>query len=93
MVRYSLVLSHDVAGIRGDADVRVLIRAQDLLGRLHDHQVLIAQELQRRRLAVAAVPEELSPEVLLRAASGRVAFGYADQSPARASGRPSWSYR
>jgi CHAD domain-containing protein len=40
-LRYALELSHDVAGIRGDADLRVLKRAQDLLGRMHDLQVLI----------------------------------------------------
>jgi len=40
-LRYALELSHDVAGIRGDADLRVLNRAQDLLGRMHDLQVLI----------------------------------------------------
>jgi CHAD domain-containing protein len=40
-LRYALELSHDVAGLRGDADLRVLKRAQDLLGRMHDLQVLI----------------------------------------------------
>jgi CHAD domain-containing protein len=40
-LRYALELSHDVAGIRGDADLRVLKRAQDLLGRMHDLQMLI----------------------------------------------------
>ena len=40
-LRYALELSHEVAGVRGDADLRVLKRAQDLLGRMHDLQVLI----------------------------------------------------
>jgi CHAD domain-containing protein len=50
-LRYSLELSHEVAGIRGDADLRVLKRAQDLLGRMHDLQVLI----ERVRQAQAAL--------------------------------------
>lgn len=37
-----------------------------------DHQVLIAQELERRGLAVVAPPQDLSEELLLRAAAGRV---------------------
>ena len=37
-----------------------------------DHQVLIAAELERRGLAVAAPPEELTAEAMLRAATGRV---------------------
>jgi UDP-N-acetylglucosamine transferase subunit ALG13 len=37
---------------------------------IDDHQIQIARELDRRGLAIAAAPEELTPELLLRAASG-----------------------
>jgi CHAD domain-containing protein len=40
-LRYAVELSNEVAGVRGDADLRVLKRAQELLGRMHDLQVLI----------------------------------------------------
>jgi CHAD domain-containing protein len=47
-MRYALELSNEVHGRRGDADLRALMRAQDLLGRMHDVQVLIdrVRELQ-----------------------------------------------
>ena len=37
---------------------------------IDDHQIQIARELDRRGLAIAASPDELTPELLLRAASG-----------------------
>jgi CHAD domain-containing protein len=40
-LRYSLELAADAAGHSGGADLRVLRRNQDLLGRMHDVQVLL----------------------------------------------------
>jgi len=40
-LRYALELSNDVSGARGGADLRTLKKVQDLLGRMHDLQVLI----------------------------------------------------
>jgi CHAD domain-containing protein len=40
-LRYALELANDVSGARGGADLRALKRGQDLLGRMHDLQVLI----------------------------------------------------
>ena len=40
-LRYAVELSHEVTGRRADADIRTLKRGQDLLGRMHDLQVLI----------------------------------------------------
>jgi CHAD domain-containing protein len=40
-LRYALELSNDVSGVRGGADVRMLKKGQDVLGRMHDLQVLI----------------------------------------------------
>jgi CHAD domain-containing protein len=42
-LRYSVELSAEAAGQRGDAHLSVLRRGQDLLGRLHDLQTLIDQ--------------------------------------------------
>ena len=40
-LRYAAELSNEIAGRRSDADIRTLKRGQDLLGRMHDLQVLI----------------------------------------------------
>jgi CHAD domain-containing protein len=40
-LRYAVELSAEAAGRRGDSDLPLLKRAQDLLGRLHDLQMLI----------------------------------------------------
>jgi CHAD domain-containing protein len=40
-LRYALELAHEASGARGDADLRLFKRAQDLLGQMHDLQVLI----------------------------------------------------
>src|SRR5437762_9095228 len=40
-LRYAAELSNEVAGRRTDGDIRTLKRGQDLLGRMHDLQVLI----------------------------------------------------
>jgi CHAD domain-containing protein len=56
-LRYALELSHDVAGIRGDADLRVLKRVQDLLGRMHDLQVLIERV---RQVQASLTPPNLT---------------------------------
>jgi len=40
-LRYAAELSNEIAGRRSDADIRTLKRGQDLLGRMHDFQVLI----------------------------------------------------
>jgi CHAD domain-containing protein len=42
-LRYAVELSTEVAGERSGADLRVLKRGQDLLGRMHDAQMLIEQ--------------------------------------------------
>ena len=42
-LRYGVELSTEAAGERGGADLRVLKRGQELLGRMHDLQVLIDQ--------------------------------------------------
>jgi CHAD domain-containing protein len=39
-LRYALELANEVSGARGDGDARTLKRAQDLLGRMHDLQIL-----------------------------------------------------
>jgi CHAD domain-containing protein len=42
-LRYAIELSTEAAGERSDADLRLLKRGQDLLGRLHDVQTLMDQ--------------------------------------------------
>lgn len=42
-VRYAMEVSRELSGSRGDARIRTLKEAQDLLGRMHDHEVLIAR--------------------------------------------------
>jgi CHAD domain-containing protein len=42
-LRYAVELSTEAAGERGGADLRLLKRGQDLLGRVHDAQMLIEQ--------------------------------------------------
>jgi CHAD domain-containing protein len=42
-LRYAVELSMEAAGKRGNADLRALKRAQELLGRMHDVQMLIEQ--------------------------------------------------
>jgi len=40
-LRYAFELANDVSAVRADADLRAFKRGQDLLGRMHDLQVLI----------------------------------------------------
>jgi CHAD domain-containing protein len=47
-LRYAFELSNEVAGVRSDADLRAFKRAQDLLGRMHDLQVLIERVRQEQ---------------------------------------------
>ena len=56
-LRYSLELSHEVAGVRADANLRTLKRGQDLLGRLHDLQVLIERV---RQVQASLTPPNLT---------------------------------
>jgi CHAD domain-containing protein len=42
-LRYAVELSTEAAGARGGADIRLLKRGQDVLGRLHDVQMLVDQ--------------------------------------------------
>jgi CHAD domain-containing protein len=42
-LRYAVELSTEAAGGRGGADIRLLKRGQDVLGRLHDVQMLVDQ--------------------------------------------------
>jgi CHAD domain-containing protein len=42
-LRYAMELSAEVAGLKRTPDLQTLKRAQDVLGRLHDFQVLIAR--------------------------------------------------
>ncbi len=53
-LRYAVELSAEAAGTRVDADLRLLKRSQDLLGRAHDVQMLIDQA--RRTQASLAPP-------------------------------------
>jgi len=56
-LRYSLELSHEVAGVRADANLRTLKRGQDLLGRMHDLQVLIERV---RQVQASLAPPNLA---------------------------------
>ena len=51
-LRYALEMVRDLSGSRAEARIRVLKRSQDLLGRMHDLEVLIART---RGLQAAAV--------------------------------------
>jgi len=42
-LRYAMEVSRELSGSRGNARIRTLKDAQDLLGRMHDHEVLIAR--------------------------------------------------
>ena len=42
-LRYTLELARELRGSRAEAPIRTLREAQDLLGRMHDHEVLIAR--------------------------------------------------
>ena len=42
-LRYALEVSHELSGSRATARIRTLKEAQDLLGGMHDHEVLIAR--------------------------------------------------
>jgi len=56
-LRYAAELSHELAGTRGDADLRALRRGQDLLGRMHDLQILIDRV---RQLQASLAPPSLT---------------------------------
>lgn len=51
-LRYAVELSMEAAGERSSADLRVLKRSQDLLGRLHDLQLLI-EEVRQTQASLA----------------------------------------
>ncbi len=42
-LRYAMEVSRELSGSRGEARIGTLRQAQDLLGRMHDHEVLIAR--------------------------------------------------
>jgi CHAD domain-containing protein len=42
-LRYAMEVSRELSGSRGEARIGTLREAQDLLGRMHDHEVLIAR--------------------------------------------------
>jgi CHAD domain-containing protein len=42
-LRYAMEVSRELSGSRGYARIRTLKESQDLLGRMHDHEVLIAR--------------------------------------------------
>ena len=42
-LRYAMEVSLELSGLGGSARIRTLREAQDLLGRMHDHEVLIAR--------------------------------------------------
>lgn len=52
-LRYALELSSEIAGSRRDPDVLLLERAQDLLGRMHDTEMLIDRVRQVQASAAA----------------------------------------
>ena len=56
-LRYSAELLYDIAGARRDADLRTLKRGQDLLGRMHDLQILIDRV---RQLQASLAPPSLT---------------------------------
>jgi len=56
-LRYAAELSNEAAGRRGDADIRMLKRGQELLGRMHDLQVLIDQV---RQLQASLAPPNVA---------------------------------
>ena len=55
-LRYAVELSAEAEGSKGNADLRRLKRSQELLGRLHDRQVLITYV---RREQAALAPSDL----------------------------------
>jgi CHAD domain-containing protein len=56
-MRYALELRHEAAGERGDADLKMLKRGQDLLGRMHDLQMLTERV---RQVQASLAPPTLS---------------------------------
>jgi CHAD domain-containing protein len=56
-LRYAVELSTEIAGDRTDATLRALTRAQDVLGRMHDVQVLIDRV---RRVQASLAPPNLT---------------------------------
>jgi CHAD domain-containing protein len=55
--RYALEISSEASGLKLASDIRTLKRAQDILGRLHDRQVLIDRV---RQIQPAVVPPDLA---------------------------------
>jgi CHAD domain-containing protein len=55
--RYVMELSAEVAGVHGTPELRTLKRTQDLLGRLHDFQVLIGRV---RQMQASLTPANLA---------------------------------
>jgi len=56
-LRYGVELSAEAGGLRESADIRLLKRGQDILGRLRDRQVLIDRV---RRVQASLVPPDMS---------------------------------
>ncbi|HJZ75067.1 MAG TPA: CHAD domain-containing protein [Vicinamibacterales bacterium] len=56
-LRYAFELASDVNAVRADADLRAFKRAQDLLGRMHDLQVLIERV---RQVQASLVPPNIA---------------------------------
>ena len=67
-LRYAFELANDVSAVRADADLRAFKRGQDLLGRMHDLQVLIERV---RQVQASLTPPDLA---MWRALDGLVIF-------------------
>ena len=63
-LRYAMEVSRELSGSRATARIRTLKEAQDLLGRMHDHEVLIAR--------VRAVQGSKAPDLRLSAGLDRL---------------------
>ena len=61
-LRYAVELSAESQGLKTHADLRVLRRGQELLGRLHDLQVLAAR-VRKSRAAAAPTDNQLAEEL------------------------------
>jgi CHAD domain-containing protein len=64
-LRYAVELAVEAGGEKTSADLRTLKRAQDLLGRLHDRQVLVDRVRQIQAAASAELREERELEAIV----------------------------